>query len=206
MARLVLGVFSLRGNAEDAIAKLENSGYNPKDISIMMKDKREARDIADSTGASVVGGAVSGAATGGILGALAGLLVATGVIPGLGAILIGGPLAAALGLTGTAATAVSGAATGVIAGGIIGALASLGLSDEDARAYEESIREGGILLAVPARLGEEDEVSLIMERCGAIQIKSIDASDSYSRTEEDYVGQYKPAYFSEVKPRRRRGR
>jgi len=152
MARLVLGVFTERNGAEEGITRLENSGYNPKDISIMMRDKHEAHDIADNTGASVVEGTLSGAATGGVLGALAGLFVATGVIPGLGAILIGGPLAAALGLTGAAATTVSGAATGVIAGGVLGALTSLGLSDEDARVYEESIKEGGILLAVPARL------------------------------------------------------
>ena len=170
----------------------------------MMRNKKEARDISDNTGASVAEGTVSGAATGGVLGALAGLLVATGVIPGLGAILIGGPIAIALGLTGAAATTVSGAATGLIAGGILGALASLGLSDEDARVYEDTIKEGGILLAVPARLGEENEVSGMLEQGGANQIKTIDASDSYSRTEEEHEKTYRPAYFSEIKPRKRK--
>ena len=101
MAKTVLGVFANRDDAEDAINRLEADGYNPKDISIVMKDHKTAEYIRDNTGADV--------ATGGVLGALAGLLVATGIVPGIGAILIGGPVAVALGLTGTAATTLSGA-------------------------------------------------------------------------------------------------
>lgn len=144
--------------AEDAIFELERRGYNPEDISIIMRDQTVARDLPYSTGANMAGGAVSGATAGGVIGALAGLLVGTGVFPGIGTLLIGGPLAVALGLGGVAATTVSGAVTGVIAGGLIGTLTVLGLSDEEAREYEGSIRQGGILVAVP--IGIEDDLAV----------------------------------------------
>lgn len=204
MAKMVLGVFNNRTSAEDALITLEDSGYSPKDISIMMRDDRESREFADNTGTNVAGGAISGATTGGVLGALAGLLIGVGIIPGLGAILIGGPLAAALGLTGAAATTVSGAATGAVAGGILGALAGLGVPDEDAKVYEQSIRDGGILLAVPAHLGEEAEVEGILSDYGATQIRSISTRDNYSPRVEQEEGYAAPAYYSEVEPGTRR--
>jgi hypothetical protein len=197
MAKMVLGVFNDEVNAQDALSDLEAKGYNPKDISIVMKDRARAEAFADDTGTDVAGGAVSGAVTGGVLGALAGLLMATGVIPGLGILLIGGPLAAAFGLTGAAATTVAGATTGAVAGGLIGALMSLGLPEEDAKVYEQSIQAGGILLAVPTKRGEEEEVRAILENFGADQVRAISSEEGYTRREEG-APEYAPAYFSEV--------
>src|SRR6266511_2429176 len=98
MANIVLGVFSQKDNAEEAIDKLESRGYNPKDISILMKDSKEAKQMHDDTGAGdVVKGATAGAGTGAVVGGIAGFLAGT-VIPGLGGFLIGGPIGAALGL------------------------------------------------------------------------------------------------------------
>src|SRR6185436_4012281 len=101
MNNLVLGIFDNRARAESAIEALEDEGYNPKDISIVMKDTVEGTKLVDKTGANIVGGAASGAATGGTLGALAGLLIGVGAItiPGVGGLLIGGPIALALGLS-----------------------------------------------------------------------------------------------------------
>ncbi len=196
--KTVLGIFSEREMAESAIARLEEMAYNPKDISILMKDRSVAKDMHENTGADVAGGALSGATTGGVLGALAGLLVSTGVIPGLGALFVGGPLAVALGLTGVAATAVSGAATGALAGGVIGALTGLGLSDDEARVYESRIQDGGILVAVPARSGEEDEVRVVLEENGADQIRTLNSNEE--RAFEGERGYETPvAYASEVR-------
>ena len=178
MPKMILGIFTEKVDAQDAILELESQGYNPRDISIVMQDKGEATQLADDTGASVSEGIVSGAATGGTIGALAGLLVGTGVLPGLGALLIGGPIAVALGLTGAVAATVSGAATGALAGGLLGALTTLGLSDEDAKLYEKSIHDGGILVAVPSRAGEEAQVEGILIENNASQIKSVEVSDS----------------------------
>lgn len=179
MAQMVLGVFADRANAEDAIAALEDKGYNPKDISIMMKDAGEAREVAESTGADVAGGAVSGATTGAVVGGIAGLLIGIGAItiPGLGALLIGGPLAAALGLTGAAATTASGAVTGALAGGLIGALVSLGVPEEDAKVYASRIESGGILVAVPAHEGEGTDARATLEDHGADQVRSVSMTE-----------------------------
>lgn len=193
MANVVIGVFSQRGHAEDAISELENNGYNPKNMSIMMRDTDEARRISEETGAgNVVGNTLGGAATGAVVGGIAGL-VASFIIPGLGAIFIGGPIAAALGLTGAAATTASGAATGALAGGIIGALTSVfKLSDEDARMYGDRIREGGILIAVPAREGSEDEARAIMNDFDADNIKVVETHETM-RERRGPAREYGPA-------------
>jgi hypothetical protein len=177
MADMVLGVFSDRDNAENAINDLRSNGYDAKNISIIMKDTAEAQTVASNTGANVATAATSGAATGGVLGAVAGLLVGIGAIavPGIGALLIGGPIAAALGLTGAAASTVSGAVTGALAGGLLGALMGLGIPEEDARIYEDRVRAGGILVAVPTRMGEGPEARDILEENGAEQIRSVAA-------------------------------
>ena len=73
------------------------------------------------------------------------------MLPGIGTLLVAGPLAAALGLTGVAATTVAGAMTGLAAGGIVGALANIGVSEEDAKLYEDLVRSGNVL--VVARSG-----------------------------------------------------
>lgn len=183
MSNVVLGVFSDRMNAEDAISKLEARGYNPKDMSILMKDTHEAKEIATDTGANVAEGAVKGAGTGAVVGGIAGFLAGT-MMPALGGFLIGGPIGAALGLTGAAASTVSGAATGAVAGGLIGALTNtFGLTEDEAHDYETRINEGGILIAVPAKEGDELEVKDIMRNFDADGIKLIDSED-HNRTRE----------------------
>lgn len=174
---MILGVFDNRDQVEMAINELKNLGFDPKDISIIMKDREEAADVAQDTGSRVAGGAASGATTGGILGALAGLLVGIGAItiPGIGALLIGGPIASALGLTGAAATTASGAMTGALAGGLVGGLTGLGVSESEARNYENRIKQGSILLAVPVspETNQSQQVMDIMRNNNADQINVI---------------------------------
>lgn len=173
MGKTIIAIFDTRSDAEGAIEALRDDGFNPKDISIVMHDKKEAEDMGESVGADVAGGAASGAVTGAMLGGITGFLAGT-VLPGLAGLLIAGPIGAALGLTGAAATTVSGAATGAIAGGLIGALMGLGLSQEEAHHYESRVREGAILLAVPAMRGEEANVMSIFRDYDASDIKSVD--------------------------------
>jgi hypothetical protein len=204
MTKTVLGIFAEQEDAEDAISRLKDSGYDPKDISIVMRDNRMSEDISDNTGTNVVGGALSGATTGALLGSLAGLL-ASFAIPGLGAFFIGGPIATALGLTGAAATTASGAATGALAGGLIGALTGFGLSEEEARIYEERLREGGILVAVPARVDEEAGVEEIFADSNADDIKTVTAEDDrdvYDERPMDYraVDEREEEYISYRQP------
>jgi len=180
MPGVTLGVFADRDDAESAINDLRDGGYNPRDISVITRDVTVAQSVAANTGANVTEGAVGGATTGGVLGGLAGLLIGIGAItiPGLGALLIGGPIAAALGLTGAAATTVSGAVTGALAGGLVGALVSLGVPEETARVYEDRIKEGAILLAVPSIDDTEGEARQIMEDHGADQTRYVETDNS----------------------------
>lgn len=172
MTKTILGLFEDRADVEKTISTLQSEGYNPKDISIVMKDKGEAEAIGDDTGADVAGGALSGATTGAVIGGIAGLLAGT-VLPGLGAFLIGGPIGAAFGLTGAVASTVSGAATGVVAGGLIGALMGLGVSQEDATHYESRVKEGAILVAVPADAAQEDHVREILDQNHASDVRTV---------------------------------
>ncbi len=186
MVTNVFGLFERRQDVEEAINDLRSNGFEPKDISIIMKDKSEAHEIQEDTGAGVAEGAVSGATTGAVLGGLAGLVSAI-VLPGIGAFFIGGPLVAALGLTGAAATTVSGAATGALAGGVLGALMGLGLGEDEARTYESRIQEGAILLAVPASERDQDVVTDIFEKYNASDVTtaSYDETDLGTR-DRDY--------------------
>ncbi len=176
MAKIVVGIFSNTGQAESAIRNLDNLSYNPNDISVVAKDVEKNKSLKE-TGAKIGAGTASGVATGAIVGGLAGLL-SSSVIPGLGAFFIGGPISGALGITGTAASVVSGASTGAAAGGILGALTGWGISESEAKDYQQSIEKGGILVAVPAREGEEDNVTDLLKDEGAYQLKSFDLKDT----------------------------
>jgi hypothetical protein len=171
-----VGIFDNRQHADAAVDELQTAGFDPQEISIVVKegDKMTANT---PSGDPVAQGTVSGATTGGIIGGIAGLLIGIGAItiPGIGAVLIGGPLAAAFGLAGAAATTVSGAITGILAGGIVGALVGLGVPEETARTYENRLREGSVLLAVSAQAARTQTQSrAIMEKHGASQIETID--------------------------------
>lgn len=201
MAKTILGVFDNKEDAERAINELRASEYNPKDISIVMRHNDQT--VVSDAGTGVADGAVSGATAGAVIGGLAGLLAAV-AIPGLGAFLIGGPIAASLGLTGAAAATVSGAATGVLAGGLLGALTGLGLSDEDARVYGKAVEEGGILVAVPTRRGEEEEVREIFDANSAGMVRVLTLTDPVIDAEDrDYD---RGAYFAGMKGGHRRHR
>lgn len=173
---MIFGVFTEREKAESAINELENEGFDPKDISIVLKNQDDAEAIQNNTGANTMGGAASGATTGAVIGGLAGLLIGIGAIaiPGIGALLIAGPLVATLGLTGATASTVAGATTGAVAGGLIGALMNLGISEVDAKVYEESVKSGAILVAVPEMGSKQTNVESILTGQGAEQVKTID--------------------------------
>lgn len=199
MQNLVLGVFPDKNSAEDAMSILEREGYNPKDISILMREKEEIRKLLANKGVKIGGGTVTGVTAGAMVGGLAGLLAST-VFPGLGVVFIGGPLAATIGFTGAAATTTSGALTGAVAEGLIGALTSaFGLSGEEAKIYKKSVEDGGILIAIPAKAGEEKEVGNIMSECDAEHIKLVEYGEEYERVPELYPSRdYNPAYYSDL--------
>lgn len=171
MQQTVIGVFTNKIDADATVNQLKDNGYNPKDISILMRQGPLQQENP------VAHGAASGVVTGGIIGGVAGLLIGIGAIaiPGIGALLIGGPLAAAFGITGAAATTVSGVATGAVAGGIIGAFTGIGIPEEEARAYEERIKQGAIVVAVSTQDTTVDAVRSIFEDHHAERLRTLTA-------------------------------
>jgi len=117
-----------------------------------------ARDTADTT----TSGAATGAVTGGVIGGVAGLALAftSLTIPVFGPIIAAGPIVATL----------TGAGVGAVAGGLIGGLTDLGVTEEHAKYYAESVRRGGALVTVRADDARADEVTRIMQQHGAIDI------------------------------------
>lgn len=140
-----IGVFTTHAAAESALNELKAFGVKDADLSyVYINDKGTVKD-GQSVG-KVGDGAVTGATAGAIIGGIAGLVVANGVLPGLGTLMVAGPLATALGFTGAAGAAVAGAATGVVAGGLIGALTNMGIDKQDVQLYEDHVRRGDVLV------------------------------------------------------------
>ena len=187
MDKTIIGIFEPTTNTEHLINDLQAEGYDPRDVSIVMRDRADVVDMHESKG--LVGETAGGMATGAIVGGIMGLLAAI-AIPGVGGLLVGGPLAAALGLTGVAATAASGAVTGAIAGGLIGVLMGLGLPREEAERYQERIKEGAILIAVPAADSGAREVETLFHDYHAVETRTLAHERKRYRQEPEKRTQY----------------
>ncbi len=181
---MILGSFANRSDADAALIDLEQQGFDSDDISVITRENK-ARVTREGVADQAAGeGVASGAATGGIIGGIAGLLAGVGAIPLLGGLLIGGPIAAALGLTGAAATTLSGAITGALAGGLVGGLVDLGVPEPVARRYESTVREGGIIVGVPVpdASDAENEVRDTFRDYGATDIQEVALAPSARST------------------------
>lgn len=164
--RTVVGVFDDATRAEEALNGLKAGGFAPEQVSVVAKDSRMVGEITDDAElGSPVEGAGTGAFLGGVTGGVLGWLVGIGALalPGLGPIVAAGALATTLG----------GAAIGAVAGGLIGALVDLGIPEEEARVYEESVRGGGILLTVHADSpGEAGAARDLLTRHGGADVRA----------------------------------
>ncbi|HEX6107665.1 MAG TPA: YsnF/AvaK domain-containing protein [Gemmatimonadales bacterium] len=135
--RTVVGLFTERRHAEQAIRDLKAAGFSEEQIGVAMQNRDEQQNLIDETGSQAAEGAAKGAVSGGIVGGLVGLLGSL-LIPGVGPIVVGGVLA----------STVTGAGIGAATGGLIGALMGLGVPEEDAQHFDQGIRSGGILVTV----------------------------------------------------------
>ncbi len=158
MDRTAVGYFRDRAAADRAFDALVRAGFGRDDVSILGRGAEGKTGLVDAdTGEDV--GAGQGAITGGI----AGLLIGAGamLIPGIGPVVAVGPLAAAL------AGAITGGVTGAVVGGITAGLVHLGVPEEEARFYDERIRQGGYLVTVRTNESRYDDARRILEAQGA---------------------------------------
>jgi len=172
----MVGIFHTPAEAEHAVADLLSSGFPRERISVITPHSAQAEHVSVAGsgvehGEDMAIGALGGGLLGGILGALVGMIVVG--IPGLGAILVAGPLAAAIG--GAGITMALGAGAGAVGGGVLGALTWAGVTKEEAHVYEEFIRRGGNLVMVQASSAERDRATEILHHDGAADANELEA-------------------------------
>ena len=130
--RRVVGAFSSRQDAEQALGKLKRAGFPIAQISVMTRevsrndptvDADSSDAFSDNSYTALFGyaqerTASGGTITGSILGAIGGCLVGIGflVVPGVGAVLAVGTAGIALAAT------LAGAGIGAVGGGLVSAL------------------------------------------------------------------------------------
>ncbi len=146
---IAVGVFRDPAQAHRAIEELRQAGYSDEEIGYLTR--ASAVEPGEAIGTFIANGALEGGLLGGMIGATAALL-----IPGFGAAIAGGILAASL----------SGAALGAAAGGILGALIRIGIPEEEARHYQKELEAGHIVITVKAQSGYDDALR-ILRRNGA---------------------------------------
>jgi len=169
VAKTIVGSFDSFEEAQEVLHDLQQRGFSRDDISVIANNvtgrySSESAGVGQSRGVSDTGASTAtGAAAGGVLGGAAGLVVGLMglAIPGIGPIVAAGPIAAAL----------AGAGVGAIAGGLIGGLTGVGVSEDDAAYYAESVRRGGALVTVRADDSRADEAASVMRNHGAVDIE-----------------------------------
>jgi len=145
------GSFRDRASSEGAYQSLRDRGYSDEEINVLMSDETRNKWYGKSEplelGSKAPEGATAGGIIGGALGAVVAGIAAIGtnlVLPGLG-LIVWGPIAAAL----------AGAGAGGATGGLIGLLIGYGIPEEHARLYEEDVKNGGAVIGVKPRDGED---------------------------------------------------
>ena len=169
----VVGIFSTRAAAENAIRQLQSAGIASNRINLLTPKSSEA-DIASvpTTDAEQPGmGEAIGGVVGGAVGAAGGLSLGTAaaslLIPGVGPVL-------ALGIVGAALLGAGGVVGGALAGKALEEGMAQGLPVDELYIYEDALRQGHSIVIVLADEGDQAELARgIMSASGA---ESIDAA------------------------------
>lgn len=176
----VFGLYPTRAAVEEAIDQLRLDGFRAADISVLMSDNQGTKDLAHEKATKAPEGAATGAASGAVVGGTLGWLVGIGAlaIPGLGPLVVAGPILAAL----------SGVGAGAAIGGLTGALVGMGIPEYEAKRYEGRVKSGHILLSVHSDSAEwTDKAKKVLARTGADDIASA------SEVKGDFANADRPA-------------
>ena len=138
----VVAIFESHHQAEDAVRELQKSGFDMKKLSIVGKDYHTDENVVGyyNTGDRMMYWGKMGAFWGGLWGMLFGS--AFFIVPGIGPLLVAGPLVAWI------VGALEGAA---VVGGLSAlgaALVSIGVPENRVLQYEENVRAGKFLLVL----------------------------------------------------------
>lgn len=156
------GVYKTQKQAERALAALEEAGYDPANVAMLLPHSK-SHDFAYLMSNNIATGAFIGAILGIIFGTLIGYFVAGQLYiesPGLAALL--------------------GAVFGCAAGASAGALVGVGTPHSLRNRYIEYLREGGVILAVhDDGTHREKSASAILEETGASDVHELDEKDTW---------------------------
>jgi uncharacterized membrane protein len=159
--RTVAAVFDSRKQSENAVLELQKKGFTCDDISVVAN--RNTGEFPDETapgkGAEIAADAGIGAAIGGIGGLLLGF--AGLAVPGVGPLLVAGPIIATL----------SGMGIGAAAGGLVGILTDAGVPKDEAHFYAEGVRRGHVLVTIHTDESRAEEARAILDQSGAVNLE-----------------------------------
>ncbi len=168
MRATVFGIFQDWKSAHRALERLNNAGFSAQETNVLgphglqdpAVDTDSTRYFSGTTHGSVEDGATVGAVAGAAFGGAAGWALGLTLlaVPGLGPLMIAGPI-----LTGLA-----GFVAGAGAGGFIGSLTGMGIPEKDANLYHEHVTAGRIVIAVP-NTDRPEEAQTLMESAGALE-------------------------------------
>ncbi len=180
----VVAVYDTFETADKAIRALVEEGFARSDIGLAANNtsgtyQNTAVDrtsmptdtVTDLNDEDVSGG--EGGSFGAVVGGITGAVVALSaiVIPGVGPIIAAGPLVA---LLGGATGAVVGGAAGAVTGGVAASLMHLGIPEEEAQHYVESVRRGHAMVTV--QVTNEDDAQTannVLRRYAPIDVKGL---------------------------------
>ena len=138
----VVAVFSTFSAAQHAVQTLEAAGFPADKISLVTHsvNRQVSEKETLQSGDETEHNAAKGAGIGGVIGLLLGAPLLA--IPGIGPVLVAGPLAAGM--------------TGALVGGFLGAMSGWGVHEDHVRQYQEQVRGGSMLVVAQ---GDPQEVA-----------------------------------------------
>jgi len=151
-----VGLFNSHQDAENAVKELQKSGYDMKKLSVVGKDYHSEENVIGyyNTGDRVATWGKFGLFWGWIWGLLFGS--AFFLIPGIGPIMVGGPLVSWI-LGALELSVVTGGLTAVG-----GALASIGIPKDSVIRYETALKADKFILIVHGNLQEVEKAKNIL--------------------------------------------
>lgn len=154
--KIVTAWFDRADAANRAFLELKAAGIDPTRITVLAGQTTARNDLAITEHTKTPEGTAAGAAVGAGVGAIAGALALAGsiLIPGIG--WIAGPLVGAL----------VGAGAGSVTGGIVGALVGAGMPEHEAKVVQDTLRQGGVVIAVHATERHVRDVARVLRDNG----------------------------------------
>jgi hypothetical protein len=149
--------------AAQAARSLHALGISREQISVVAHSRADERELADRMDATP-GVDLEDSRPAALLGEMGGHVLAAiaFVMPGIGPIVAGGPLAAVL-----------GKAAGHAAGSLAAGLVAEGLPHESADALQQAVAQGAVLLGVHVAAADVDRVRQSLSAAGATALETV---------------------------------